>query len=76
METEDAVFLAEQDFSWGVLAVNVNKSIYLPGEIAYVQMGVVDDWGSTVCDAKLDLNITHADSGAVANLSTHNPTIK
>ncbi len=27
-----------QEFTWGVLAINTNKSIYLPGEKSYIQM--------------------------------------
>lgn len=51
-----------QDFTWGVLAINVNKSIYLPGEEAYLQMGVLKDDGHTVCDASLNLQITNQKS--------------
>jgi hypothetical protein len=57
LETADSIFFLEQDFSWGVLAINANKSIYLPGEKAYVQMGVLRDDGTTICDAKLKLEI-------------------
>lgn len=46
-----------QDFTWGVLAINSNKAIYAPGEMAYLQMGVVNDLGHTVCDAPLKLEI-------------------
>ena len=47
-----------QDFSWGVLAINTNKSMYTPGEKAYLQFGVLDDKGNTICDAALSLKIT------------------
>jgi hypothetical protein len=46
-----------QDFSWGVLAMNVSKSIYAPGETANLSIGVLNDVGGMVCDAKLTLNI-------------------
>lgn len=39
----------EQDFYWGVLAVNTNKSIYIPGETAQIGMAVLDDFGRTKC---------------------------
>ncbi len=39
----------EQDFTWGVLAVNTNKSIYSPGETAKIGMGLLDDIGRTKC---------------------------
>jgi hypothetical protein len=34
----------EKDFSWGVLAINFNKSVYGPDDdSAYIQIGVLDD---------------------------------
>ncbi len=60
-----------QDFSWGVLALNANKSIYLNGEIAYLQMGVLDDGGHTICDADLYLEITDP-RGVLTNFNTDN----
>jgi hypothetical protein len=48
----------EPEFTWGVLAINANKSIYLPGEKAFFQMAVLDTLGHTVCDANLTLEIT------------------
>jgi len=47
-----------QEFSWGVLAINTNKSIYLPNETAYLQMAALKDDGHTICDANLKLEIT------------------
>ncbi|MCK5357448.1 MAG: hypothetical protein KAJ48_03540, partial [Elusimicrobiales bacterium] len=43
--TEQYIF--SQDFTWGVLALNTNKSIYSPKEDAYLQMAVLDDNGNT-----------------------------
>ena len=67
IETDEAILVLEQDFSWGVLAINTNKSIYLSseamaknglsGETAYLQMAVLDDAGMMVCDANLTLEI-------------------
>jgi hypothetical protein len=63
LETEDAIFVIEEDFTWGVLAINVNKSIYISNqqqatsETAYIQMAVLDDSGHTICDANLKLEI-------------------
>jgi hypothetical protein len=48
----------EPEFTWGVLAINTNKSIYLTGEKAFFQMAVLDTLGHTVCDANLTLEIT------------------
>ncbi|MHA1444242.1 MAG: hypothetical protein ACTSR4_05775, partial [Candidatus Hodarchaeales archaeon] len=58
LETAEAIFVAEQDFTWGVLAININKSIYLPEEEAYLQMAALRDDGHTLCDASLELKIT------------------
>src|SRR3989339_745826 len=52
----DQVFNITQDFTWGVLAFNSNKSIYLPGEKAYLQLAVLDDDGNTLCRVR-DLEI-------------------
>ena len=57
LETKDNVFFSEQDFAWGVLAINTNKSIYLPGDKAYLQMAVLKEDGHTLCDANLKLEI-------------------
>jgi hypothetical protein len=64
----------EQDFSWGVLAINTNKSIFLPGETAYLQMAVLDDQGWMVCNAYLTLEIT-SPTGKKTILKTSNRTI-
>src|SRR3989339_1690415 len=47
----------EQEFQNGVLAINSNKTIYLPGEQAYIQMGSLDERGYSVCDSNLTLEI-------------------
>lgn len=48
----------EQDFTWGVLALNANQSSYVIGEQASLGMAVLDDHGKTLCDAQLELKIT------------------
>jgi len=80
-EKNGKIYNLEQDFSWGVLAINVNKSIYLsaeasakaglPNEQAYLQMAVLDERGHTVCDADLTLEITAPD-GTKTVLATSN----
>lgn len=69
--TEQGIKDYSQDFYWGVLALNTNKSVYLPGETAYLQMGVVDDKGDTVCNAKMILQITDP-KGEIQELTTEN----
>ncbi|MEX2144805.1 MAG: hypothetical protein WD712_00270, partial [Candidatus Spechtbacterales bacterium] len=89
--TEEAILVFEQDFTWGVLALNFNKSIYttnsggtdpqtqkeglslLNGDTqAYLQMGVLDDLGHTLCNAKLDVRVV-SPSGAAVTFSTEDP---
>jgi hypothetical protein len=66
--------IIDQDFTWGVLAFNSNKSIYTEGEQAYLQMAVIDNNGDTICYADLNLEITAPD-GSIATLSSANGLI-
>src|SRR5262249_25157329 len=43
------------EFYWGVLVLNIDKSSYRPGESVLLQMGALDDAGSTICNANLRL---------------------
>lgn len=62
-EKNGKTYNLEQDFTWGVLAINVNKSIYLPNEHAYIQMAALRDDGHTICDANLKLEIINPNRG-------------
>ena len=64
----------EQTFVWGVLAVNTNKSIYRPGDLADFSIGVLDENGVTVCNATLLLEIT-TPSGEKIIKGTHDRSI-
>jgi hypothetical protein len=75
IEKEGKTETLEKTFPWGVLAINTNKSIYLPGETAYLQMAVLGDDGHTICDAKLELQITNPKSQTTV-LSTEDGTIQ
>ena len=68
------IFYIEQEFTWGVLAFNTDKSRYLPSEEGYLQMGVLSDLGHTICDASLTLTIT-SPMGNVIVLDTDKGTI-
>jgi len=65
-----------QEFTWGVLAINTNKSIYLPNETAYLQMAILRDDGHTICDANLKLKIKNEKLKIETELSTVDGTIK
>ena len=74
VETATAIIISQQDFTWGVLAVNVDKSVYVAGDTAFLQMGVLDDKGNTLCDAPLELSIK-SPSGTVQHFRTTDDTI-
>lgn len=65
---------ATQDFSWGVLAVNVNKSVYSVGETAQVMFALLTSEGQGVCGDYLSADITAPD-GNVTRLATSDSTI-
>jgi len=67
--------LINQDFTWGVLAINTNKSIYMPEEKAQLALAVLNGQGMMVCDAKLSLKIV-SPLGETEELSTEQGTIK
>ena len=64
-----------QNFTWGVLAVNTNKSIYAPDETAKISVAVLDEWGEMVCDAKLIMVVTDP-NGMPITLTTDNGSIQ
>lgn len=58
VQTDDGEeIMKQQDFYLGVLAINVNKSVYLPGEKVYLQMAALTDNGHTICDADLWMSV-------------------
>ena len=71
----------EQDFTWGVIAVNSKKSIYHPGETAEIGIGVLNNNGETLCLTgfkfvkKIEMVITDP-NGKQTNFSTENKSIK
>lgn len=75
VETDEAVIITQQDFTWGVLAINADKSIYQKDNTAFLQMGVLDDRGNTLCDAFVELSVK-SPSGSVSKFSTEDETIE
>ena len=74
LETPQVIIVSEQDFTWGVLAVNMDRSIYRPGDRAQFAIGVLDDEGHTLCDASLAMQVRRP-SGQVMSFSTADGTI-
>ncbi len=66
--------IMEQNFTWGVLALNTNKARYRPGEDAFIGIAVLDDAGNMICNAVVILTITNPD-GQREVLSTGNEKI-
>lgn len=62
---------SEQDFTWGVLAFNPDKSLYEVGEKARLSMAVLEAQGAMVCDAELTLHIVDPEN-VEHELSTEN----
>lgn len=75
IQTSDGTRNITQDFSWGVLAININKSIYKPFEQAKISMGVLNEGGFNVCDADLTLSIENPKKDKI-ELSSKNKKIK
>jgi hypothetical protein len=74
-ENQDKVLTASQDFTWGVLAINANKSIYAPGEKGNLAIAVLDEKGNMVCSASLKLKIKNKKLNIDDELSTENEKI-
>lgn len=64
-----------QDFTWGVLAINTNKSIYGPYEKSTIAMAVLDEAGEMVCNADVYLKITDPNNKETP-LSTKDTSIR
>ena len=66
----------EKEFTWGVLAINFNKSIYtLEDERAYIQMAALNDKGNTICNADLEMTIISPE-GNIEHFSTDDGNIE
>lgn len=74
IEKDGVTQTVEQEFSWGVLAFNLDKSNYVIGETGTMSIAVLDDSGDIVCDADVELLITDP-MGNVTKLSTDAGTI-
>jgi len=50
----------ENNFQNGVLAVNTDREVYLPGEMATIQMAALDPKGDSICNAGLSVEVNGA----------------
>lgn len=81
MRTLEGEVDLEQDFTWGVIAVNTKKSVYRQGEKVQIGFGVLDDAGQTQClggfDHVTDLSmIITSPDGRKTNYSIKDNSIK
>src|SRR3989344_1149831 len=67
--------IIQQNFTWGVLAINTDKSIYLENEESLIGIGILDDRGIMVCNADISLKIKDP-SGKIEELTTKDGDIK
>lgn len=63
-----------RDFTWGVLAVNLRRSIEKPNTKTEIGLAVLDDMGRTKCDARVQLVVVGPD-GSKQNFSTDDKSI-
>lgn len=67
----DSVVEIERNFTWGNLAINVDRSIVKLNETVYLQMATLNDYGRTICDANLRL-IVRKPNGQIQTFETSN----
>lgn len=71
---DNVIYSTEDTFTWGVLAVNFNKSIYTLNDTAHIGFGVLTDTGETVCNARIAMIIS-SPSGKIYHFSTETGSI-
>ena len=57
-------YTTQEQYAWGLVSVNTDKSIYKPGQTANMTIVVLDSHGSPVCDAQVSMNVVSPDSGS------------
>ena len=65
-----------QNFSWGVLALNLNQSVYRPQEKAEIYLTALNDAGETECDAEISLTMTSPSGKKTVATSANGEVIK
>ena len=72
--TNDGTQSISQDFSWGVLALNTDSSVYRTNQTGKIDMTVLNDKGRTVCDADVELSVAR-EGHTLASYSTRENSI-
>ena len=71
---DEKKYLLERWFLWGILAANLDKSIYLPKDKVHISLGVLSETGVIICDADLNIKI-ESPNGVINYLSTNDGNI-
>ncbi|OGY83050.1 MAG: hypothetical protein A3F54_04440 [Candidatus Kerfeldbacteria bacterium RIFCSPHIGHO2_12_FULL_48_17] len=66
--------LLEQDFYWGVLAVNTPKSVYHVGESVNLSLTVLDDNGMTICGGDAEMVVVTPNND-ISRLATQDKSL-
>ena len=51
-------FVTQTDYSWGLVSLNTNKSIFQPNDVANFIIAVLDNQGHSVCNANILMTVT------------------
>ncbi|MHB8547141.1 MAG: LamG-like jellyroll fold domain-containing protein, partial [Nitrosotalea sp.] len=64
-------YTTTDQYMWGLVSVNTQKSIYKPGEVANFIIVVLDNQGHSVCNSNIVMNI-HSPASSTKTLSSGN----
>lgn len=67
--------IQEEEFVWGVLAINTDKSMYAPNETVNFDLAVLDEKGEMVCDANLTLTIVNGNDTLILTSASNQITV-
>src|SRR5579875_2949546 len=70
LERDGKTYTIQDQFTWGLVSANTQKSIYRPGETANFTIAVLDNGGHSVCNANISMDIKGPNG--VASLSSGN----
>src|SRR2546425_610595 len=71
MIKDGKTFVTQDQYQWGLVSLNTQKSIYKPGEVANLTIVVLDNDGHSACNATIVMNI-HDPSSHVRTLTSNN----
>ena len=64
-------YTTTDQYMWGLVSLNTQKSIYKPGEVANFTIVVLDNQGHSVCNSNIVMNI-HSPTSSITTLSSGN----